>query len=63
VDEAIATPIRDAAPFYEAEDYHQDYYRKNPEDYRSYRKDCGRDERLEELWETMGNAAVPGHRD
>jgi len=63
VDEPIVTPIRDTAPFYEAEDYHQDYYRKNPEDYRSYRKGCGRDERLEELWKDTGNAPDTGHRD
>ncbi len=46
----LATPIRDAAPFYAAEDYHQDYYRKNPLRYRYYRSGCGRDARLEELW-------------
>lgn len=46
----LATPIRDAAPFYAAEDYHQDYYRKNPLRYRYYRAGCGRDARLEQLW-------------
>ena len=45
-----ATTIRDAAPFYDAEAYHQDYYRKNPIRYRFYRSRCGRDGRLEELW-------------
>ncbi len=46
----LATPIRDAGPFYAAEDHHQDYYRKNPLRYRYYRRGCGRDARLEELW-------------
>lgn len=38
--------------FYEAEDYHQDYYKKNPLRYRYYRFSCGRDQRIEELWGT-----------
>lgn len=46
----LATPIRDAGPFYAAEDHHQDYYRKNPLRYRYYRGGCRRDARLEELW-------------
>ena len=37
-------------PFYAAEDYHQDYYRKNPLRYHYYRGRCGRDARLEQLW-------------
>ena len=49
-DQPIATEILDAAPFYAAEDYHQDYYVKNPVRYRFYRFNCGRDQRLEELW-------------
>ena len=36
--------------FYPAEDYHQDYYRKNPLQYKLYRTTCGRDRRLKELW-------------
>jgi len=36
--------------FYPAEDYHQDYYIKNPVRYRLYRYGCGRDTRLEQLW-------------
>jgi peptide-methionine (S)-S-oxide reductase len=46
----IATAIVAAGPFYKAEDYHQDYYQKNPLRYRFYRFNCGRDARLEELW-------------
>jgi peptide-methionine (S)-S-oxide reductase len=50
----VTTAIRRAAPFYAAEDYHQDYYRKNPVRYKYYRYSCGRDQRLEELWGTQG---------
>lgn len=46
----IVTPILPAAPFYEAEAYHQDYYKKNSLKYRFYRTRCGRDARLKELW-------------
>jgi peptide-methionine (S)-S-oxide reductase len=46
----IVTPIETATTFYPAEDYHQDYYRKNPIRYKFYRNGCGRDARLHELW-------------
>ena len=46
----IVTEIIRAAEFYPAEDYHQDYYKKNPIRYKLYRYGCGRDQRLQELW-------------
>jgi peptide-methionine (S)-S-oxide reductase len=46
----VQTQIAAAGPFYKAEDYHQDYYLKNPVRYKFYRWNCGRDQRLEELW-------------
>ena len=48
--EPIVTPIEMAGPFYPAEDYHQDYYTKNPTRYQFYRTGCGRDARLKSLW-------------
>jgi peptide-methionine (S)-S-oxide reductase len=51
---AIVTAIRPAATFYAAEDYHQDYYQKNPLRYKYYRHSCGRDQRLEQLWDKKG---------
>ena len=46
----VVTEIESAGPFYRAEDYHQDYYRKNPARYKFYVTACGRYDRLEELW-------------
>jgi len=49
-DGEIRTEVTEAGTFYPAEDYHQDYYQKNPLRYKYYRFSCGRDNRLQELW-------------
>lgn len=46
----IVTAIEKAKPFYRAEEYHQDYYKKNPIRYRIYRNGCGRDKTVDALW-------------
>jgi peptide-methionine (S)-S-oxide reductase len=46
----IVTQIVKAGEFYPAEEYHQDFYKKNPTQYKFYRAGCGRDARLKELW-------------
>jgi peptide-methionine (S)-S-oxide reductase len=48
--EPIVTEVVMGGPFYPAEVYHQDYYRKNPVRYNFYRLSCGRDARVKELW-------------
>ena len=48
--QAIVTPITPVSDFWPAEDYHQDYYKKNPVQYRFYVTGCGRYARLDQLW-------------
>jgi peptide methionine sulfoxide reductase msrA/msrB len=56
----IVTEVAKLEAFYPAEDYHQGFCRKNPGRYYSYRKGCGRDQRLEELWGKVPARSVPG---
>ena len=60
VDRSIVTPVEKAGTFWPAEDYHQDYYKKNPYRYNFYRFSCGRDARLKEVW---GDEAMDGIED
>lgn len=56
--QTLYTEIVVAGPFYAAEEYHQDYARKNPSRYKYYRWSCGRDARLEAVW-----GMKPAHAD
>ncbi|OEH92770.1 peptide-methionine (S)-S-oxide reductase MsrA [Bacillus solimangrovi] len=51
----IVTRIEEAKTFYKAEDYHQDYYKKNPVRYKYYRSNSGRDQFLESVWSNQAN--------
>ena len=51
----IYTEVKKADPFYVAEDYHQDYYKKNSVRYSYYRYSCGRDAQLKRVWKVEGS--------
>jgi len=53
--EPIVVQVQPAGVFYMAEDYHQDYHTKNPAKYKFYRWNCGRDQRLEQIWGKAGS--------
>ena len=55
-DEPIVTEILSAETFYLAEDYHQDYYKKSPIRYKFYRKSCGRDKKIKQLWGSVASS-------
>ena len=61
LNQPIVTSIEVAGPFYEAEDYHQNYYQKNPLRYNFYRYRCGRDTRIEELWGKDAHRGITKH--
>ena len=60
LNQPVVTAIEKADPFWKAEDYHQDYYRKNPIRYAYYRTGCGRDARVEQVWGMAAHQGIEG---
>lgn len=58
-DQSIAVEIEPLDAFYPAEEYHQDFYKKNPQRYKRYVNGCGRYDRLEEIWGEHARSAAP----
>lgn len=54
----IVTPVRKAGVFYEAESYHQNFYKKNPFRYHSYRYGCRRDAKIRKLWGAEAHGGI-----
>lgn len=57
-DRPVVVPIQPLDAFYPAEDYHQNFYKKDPRRYNSYRTGCGRDARLQQLWGDEAGGAM-----
>ncbi len=55
--EPVATEIIKLEKFYDAEEYHQDYHKKNPEQYKGYRMASGRDSTVKKIWESVGSVS------
>lgn len=58
-DKPLVTMIKEFKAFYQAEDYHQDYYKKNPEDYKAYKKGSGREDFIKRHWDVPSDQKYP----